>query len=140
MLPLVLSSFFASVLHILRGDSVSDSTASCRDIDTHLLRTCSHTSRVLLERLILFSSTRIRGTQRSCRTCHSVFIHNPSPTIQLSRMMSSHMFDNTGRNYDVSRILTAQSTLDEEAYGRYSPLFLSYVDFTLSFLLLTSLV
>ncbi|KAN0121427.1 OPT oligopeptide transporter [Russula decolorans] len=40
-------------------------------------------------------------------------------------MMSSHMFDNTGRYYDVARILTAQSTLDEEAYGRYSPLFLS---------------
>jgi hypothetical protein len=54
MLPLVLSSFFASVLHILRGDSVSDSTASCRDIDTHLLRTRFYTFRVLLERLILF--------------------------------------------------------------------------------------
>lgn len=135
MLPLVLSSFFASVLHILRGDCVSDRTTSCRDIDTYLLRTCSYTS--VLERLILVSSTRIRGTQRSRRTCHSVFIHNPSLTIQLSRILSSHMFDNTGRYYDVARILTAQSTLDEEAYGRYSPLFLSYVHFTFSFLLLT---
>src|SRR6266852_387723 len=100
----------------------------------------SYTSRVLLERLILFSSTRIRGIQRSRRTCHSVFIHDPSPTIQLSRMMSSHMFDNTGRYYNVSRILTPQSTLDDEAYRQYSPLFLSYVNFTFSFLLLTCLV
>lgn len=132
MLPLVLSSSFASVLHILRGDIVSDSTVSCRDIDTYLLCTRSYTSRVVLESLILFSSTRIRGTQRSRRTCYSVFIHNPSPTIQLFRMMSSHMFDNTGVYYNVSRILTPQSTLDEEEYGRYSPLFLSYVDFTFS--------
>src|SRR5580698_6747876 len=80
MLPLALSSFFASVLPILRGDSISERTVSCRDIDTYLLRTGSYTSRVLLERLILFSSTRIRGTQHSRRTCHSVFIHNSSPT------------------------------------------------------------
>lgn len=45
------------------------------------------------------------------------------------------MFDNTGAYYNVSRILTPQSTLDEEEYGRYSPLFLSYVDFTFSFYL-----
>ena len=136
MLPLVLSSFFASALHILRGDTVSDSTAFCRDSDTYRLCTRFNTSRVVLERLILFSSTRIRGTQRSRRTFHSVFIYNPLPTIQLSRMMSPHMFDNTGRSYNVSRILTPQSTLDEEAYGRYSPLFLSYVDFTFSFSLI----
>ncbi|KAI0286616.1 OPT oligopeptide transporter protein-domain-containing protein [Russula aff. rugulosa BPL654] len=40
-------------------------------------------------------------------------------------MMSSHMFDNTGQYYNVSRILTPQSTLDEGAYQQYSPLFLS---------------
>ena len=44
MLPLVLSSFFASVLHILRGDCVSDKITSCRDIDTYILRTCFYTS------------------------------------------------------------------------------------------------
>jgi hypothetical protein len=43
------------------------------------------------------------------------------------------MFDNTGTQYNVSRILTPQSTLDEEAYKQYSPLFLSYVVVTFSF-------
>lgn len=82
MLPLVSSFFIASAIHILRGQSVSDNTASCRDIDTYILCTRSYTPRVLLERLILFSSTRIRGTQPSHRTCYSVFIHNPSSPIQ----------------------------------------------------------
>lgn len=140
MLPSALSSFSASVLHIIHGDSVSDRTTFCRDIDTYLLRTCSYTFRVLLERLTLFSSTRMRGTQRSRRTCHSVFIRNSSPTVLLSSMMSSHMFDNTGQFYNVSRILTPQSTLDEGAYQQYSPLFLSCVNFAFSFLLLTCLV
>jgi OPT family small oligopeptide transporter len=40
-------------------------------------------------------------------------------------MMSSHIFDNTGGQYDVSRILTPEATLDEAAYEQYSPLFLS---------------
>ncbi|KAH9994472.1 OPT oligopeptide transporter [Russula vinacea] len=56
--------------------------------------------------------------------CHCVYYH-PSPTTQLFRMMSSHMFDNTGGQYNVTRILTPQSTLDEAAYKEYSPLFLS---------------
>jgi hypothetical protein len=47
-------------------------------------------------------------------------------------MMSSHIFDNTGGQYDVSRILTPEATLDEAAYEQYSPLFLSYVVVTLS--------
>ncbi len=140
MLPLALSSFIASALYILRGDSFSDSTASCRDIDTHLLRTHSCTSRMPLERLILFSSIRIRGTQRLRRTCCSVFTRSPLPTIQSSRMMSSHMFDNTGQRYNVSRILTPQSTLNEEAYRQYSPLFLSYVVVIFFFLPLICLV
>jgi hypothetical protein len=90
-----------------------------------------------LERLILSSSIPIRGIQRLRRTCHSV-THGPSPTIQLSRMMSSHMFDNIGGQYNVSRILTPQSTLDEEAYKQYSPLFLSYV--VVTFLLSLGLI
>ena len=43
------------------------------------------------------------------------------------------MFDNIGGQYNVSRILTPQSTLDEEAYKQYSPLFLSYVFVTFLF-------
>jgi len=78
MLPLASSSFFASALHILRGDSISDTTSSCRDIDTYLLCMHSCISRVLLERLILFSSTPTRGTQHSRRTYPPVFAHNPS--------------------------------------------------------------
>ena len=59
--------------------------------------------------------------------------HNPSLTTQVSRIMSSHMFDNHGGQYNVTRILTPELTLDEEAYRQYSPLFLSYVVVTLSF-------
>lgn len=89
---------------------------------------------MLFEGLILSSSTRIRGIQHLRRACHCVYYH-PSPTTQLFRMMSSHMFDNTGGQYNVTRILTPQSTLDEAAYKEYSPLFLSYVVVTLSFVI-----
>ena len=40
--------------------------------------------------------------------------------------MSRYMYDNTGAQYNVSRILAPRATLDEEAYKQYSPLFLSY--------------
>jgi OPT family oligopeptide transporter len=40
-------------------------------------------------------------------------------------MMSRNMYDNTGAQYNVSQILAPQATLDEDAYKRYSPLFLS---------------
>jgi hypothetical protein len=43
------------------------------------------------------------------------------------------MYDNTGAQYNVSRILTPQATLDEEAYRQYSPLFLSYAVVSLRF-------
>lgn len=80
------------------------------------------------------SSTRIRGTRRFCRTWHSMFWpimchHSPN---QPSSMMSRHMYDNTGSEYNVSRILTAQATIDEAAYRGYSPLFISYVAVLLS--------
>ncbi|KAF7369549.1 OPT oligopeptide transporter [Mycena venus] len=45
---------------------------------------------------------------------------------------STHSFDNTGKYYDVTRILTADSTFDEESYQNYSPLFLS-TTFALSY-------
>jgi OPT family small oligopeptide transporter len=37
---------------------------------------------------------------------------------------STHSFDNTGKSYNVSRILTPELTLDVDAYKAYSPLFL----------------
>jgi hypothetical protein len=42
-------------------------------------------------------------------------------------MSDSSTYDNTGSTYNVSRILSADFTLDEEAYNNYSPLFLRYV-------------
>jgi hypothetical protein len=39
-------------------------------------------------------------------------------------MSDSNTYDNTGGLYNVSRILSADYTLDVEAYNNYSPLFL----------------
>lgn len=50
-------------------------------------------------------------------------------------------FDNTGAKYNVSRILTADSTFDLESYEAYSPLFLSTtfaVSYGLSFASITA--
>ncbi len=47
-------------------------------------------------------------------------------------MSDSNTYDNTGNQYDVSRILTADYTLDVEAYNKYSPLFLRYALLPLS--------
>ncbi|KAK4238153.1 OPT oligopeptide transporter protein-domain-containing protein [Achaetomium macrosporum] len=58
-------------------------------------------------------------------------------------MSDSNTYDNTGKEYDVSRILTADYTLDVEAYNNYSPLFLSTtfaISYGLSFAAITSLV
>lgn len=40
-------------------------------------------------------------------------------------MSDSNSYDNTGKLYNVSKILTPEFTLDEEKYKAYSPLFLS---------------
>jgi hypothetical protein len=45
---------------------------------------------------------------------------------QFLPMSDSSTYDNTGKHYDVHRVLTPQFTLDEEAYKQYSPLFLRY--------------
>jgi OPT family small oligopeptide transporter len=45
---------------------------------------------------------------------------------------SSTSYDNTGNQYNVTRILTPESTFDAEAYHNYSPLFLS-TTFALSY-------
>lgn len=42
-------------------------------------------------------------------------------------MSDSNVYDNTGKTYDVSRVLSKDFTLDEGAYNTYSPLFLRYV-------------
>ena len=58
-------------------------------------------------------------------------------------MSDSGTYDNTGKAYNVSRILTAEFRLDEEAYRNYSPLFLSTtfaISYGLSFAAITALV
>jgi hypothetical protein len=45
---------------------------------------------------------------------------------QFLPMSDSSTYDNTGAHYNVSRILTPEFTLDEEAYKSYSPLFMRY--------------
>jgi OPT family small oligopeptide transporter len=58
-------------------------------------------------------------------------------------MSDSNTYDNTGKQYDVSRILSADYTLDVEAYNNYSPLFLSTtfaISYGLSFAAIASLV
>ncbi|KAA1478168.1 OPT oligopeptide transporter [Dentipellis sp. KUC8613] len=56
-------------------------------------------------------------------------------------IISSNSFDNTGGSYNVTKIITAEATLDEEAYHNYSPLFLSTgfaVSYGLSFASITA--
>lgn len=44
-------------------------------------------------------------------------------------MSDSNTYDNTGRQYNASRILSADFRLDVEAYNKYSPLFLRCVSY-----------
>ncbi|KAH8880709.1 OPT family small oligopeptide transporter [Thozetella sp. PMI_491] len=58
-------------------------------------------------------------------------------------MSDSSTYDNTGSSYNVSRILTPDFTLNEEAYKNYSPLFISTtfaMSYGLSFAAIASLV
>ncbi|KAI1660364.1 small oligopeptide transporter [Daldinia decipiens] len=58
-------------------------------------------------------------------------------------MSDSSTYDNTGATYNVSRILTPQFTLDEEAYKAYSPIFISTtfaLSYGLSFAAITALI
>lgn len=62
---------------------------------------------------------------------------------QFLPMSDSSTYDNTGSHYNVTRILTPQFTLDEQAYKDYSPLFLSTtfaMSYGLSFASIASLV
>ena len=51
---------------------------------------------------------------------------------QYMPILSSHAFDNRGKYYNVTRILTPQNTLDPVKYHEYSPLYLPTV-FSLSY-------
>ena len=56
-------------------------------------------------------------------------------------LVSSHSFDNTGKTYNVSRIINDDSSFNLEAYKAYSPLFLSAsfaVSYGLSFASITA--
>ncbi|KAI0121994.1 small oligopeptide transporter [Daldinia grandis] len=58
-------------------------------------------------------------------------------------MSDSSTYDNTGATYNVSKILTPQFTLDEEAYKAYSPIFISTtfaLSYGLSFAAITALM
>ncbi|KAI1374572.1 small oligopeptide transporter [Hypoxylon crocopeplum] len=62
---------------------------------------------------------------------------------QFLPMSDSSTYDNTGARYDVSRILTPEFTLDEEAYKGYSPVFISTtfaLSYGLSFAAITALI
>ncbi|KAI9818049.1 MAG: hypothetical protein M1827_000673 [Pycnora praestabilis] len=56
---------------------------------------------------------------------------------------NSNSYDNTGAPYNVSKILSSDFTLDEAAYAKYSPLFLSTtfaLTYGLSFATITALI
>jgi hypothetical protein len=58
-------------------------------------------------------------------------------------ILSTAVFDNTGKPYNVSRILTGEFLFDEQAYKNYSPVYLpiTYVlSYGVQFAALTSLV
>ncbi|KAK1781730.1 OPT oligopeptide transporter protein-domain-containing protein [Copromyces sp. CBS 386.78] len=58
-------------------------------------------------------------------------------------MSDSSVYDNTGKTYDVARVLSKDFTLDEVAYNTYSPLFLSTtfaIAYGLSFAAISSLI
>ncbi|KAI0180949.1 small oligopeptide transporter [Hypoxylon sp. FL1284] len=62
---------------------------------------------------------------------------------QFLPMSDSSTYDNTGSLYNVSRILTPDFTLDEEAYKAYSPVFISTtfaLSYGLSFAAITALI
>lgn len=58
-------------------------------------------------------------------------------------MLSSAVFDNTGKPYDVNRILTPDFLFDEEAYKTYSPVYLPItyaLSYSVQFAALSALV
>lgn len=73
----------------------------------------------------------------------SIFHYTGTWYAEFLPMSDSGTYDNTGAPYNVSRILTPEFTLDEQAYQSYSPLFISTtfaISYGLSFAAITSLV
>ena len=82
-------------------------------------------NRLAIEGLI-FSSKYTNTWYSEFIPCAAFYLFSSTVSPITPRMMSRHMYDNTGAQYNVSRILATQGTLNEEAYKQYSPLFLSY--------------
>jgi hypothetical protein len=58
-------------------------------------------------------------------------------------LMSSHSFDNTGKQYNVSQIINSDSSFNLQAYKAYSPIFLSAslaITYGLSFATITAIL
>jgi hypothetical protein len=58
-------------------------------------------------------------------------------------LVSSHMFDNTGKQYNVSQIINSDSSFNLQAYKAYSPIFLSAsfaISYGLSFATITAIL
>lgn len=73
----------------------------------------------------------------------SIFHYTGTWYAEFLPMSDSGTYDNTGAPYNVSRILTPEFTLDEQAYQSYSPLFISTtfaISYGLSFAAITSLI
>ncbi|KAH8782850.1 OPT family small oligopeptide transporter [Diaporthe sp. PMI_573] len=73
----------------------------------------------------------------------SVFHYSGVWFAEFLPMSDSSTYDNTGSTYNVSRILTPDFTLNEEAYREYSPLFISTtfaMSYGLSFAAIASLI
>lgn len=73
----------------------------------------------------------------------SIFHYTGTWYAEFLPMSDSGTYDNTGSPYNVSRILTPEFTLDQQAYENYSPLFISTtfaISYGLSFAAIASLI
>ena len=81
------------------------------------------------------------GTASTCRALFSLRYLNVAHHIPLHRISSRGSYTNTGLPYDVTRIVNADATFNEEEYKNYSPLFLSTtfaISYGLSFASITA--
>lgn len=73
----------------------------------------------------------------------SIFHYTGTWYAEFLPMSDSSTYDNTGAPYNVSRVLTPEFTLDQQAYENYSPLFISTtfaISYGLSFAAIASLI
>jgi hypothetical protein len=134
MSPLALSFSFVCILRVLRGDISPDNRTLFRDINAYSLCMCFCAPGIPLHNLTSVHQVHeyVVLNVHAVRTIPCLSIMDLRSYD--SSMMSRHMYDNTGAEYNVSKILTPQSTFDENAYKQYSPLFLSYAAMSLSLL------